>query len=117
ILAASSLRQDESWHKVIIHDIPTNIRSTAEGFNTVKTKVEEFNPGLHLPHPPRWLNTETQWKEKAASAMIITLVGKDTTEKVLRSSLSLFGKKFNVKYYMSFGPNIQCSRCLAFSHH
>ncbi|RPB01373.1 hypothetical protein L873DRAFT_1803948 [Choiromyces venosus 120613-1] len=49
--------------------------------------------------------------------MVITLVGKDTTEKVLRSGLSLFGRKFKAKCYLSFGPDTQCSRCLAFSHH
>ncbi|RPA92769.1 hypothetical protein L873DRAFT_1794085 [Choiromyces venosus 120613-1] len=59
ILAATGLRQDEIWHKVIIYSIPTTIPSTPEGFNTVKTKIEEFNPGLHLPRPLRWLTTET----------------------------------------------------------
>ncbi|RPA96850.1 hypothetical protein L873DRAFT_1791431 [Choiromyces venosus 120613-1] len=53
IVAATALRQDEIWHKVIIHSIPTTISSTPEGFNTVKTKIEEFNLSLHLPHPPR----------------------------------------------------------------
>ncbi|RPA91292.1 hypothetical protein L873DRAFT_1582079, partial [Choiromyces venosus 120613-1] len=117
ITTATGLRQDEIWHKVIIHSIPTTIPSTPEGFNTVKTEIEEFNPGLHLPPPPRWLTTETQWKDKAASAMVITLVGKDTTEKVLRSSLSLFGRKLKAQRYLSFGPDTQCSRCLAFNHH
>ncbi|RPA91575.1 hypothetical protein L873DRAFT_1794765 [Choiromyces venosus 120613-1] len=53
IPAATGLRQDEIWHKVIIHGIPTTIPSTPKGFNTVKTEIEEFNPGLHLPRPPR----------------------------------------------------------------
>ncbi|RPB01370.1 hypothetical protein L873DRAFT_1891677 [Choiromyces venosus 120613-1] len=53
ITAATGLRQDEIWHIVIIHSIPTTIPSTPEGFNTVKTEIEEFNPGLHLPHYPR----------------------------------------------------------------
>ncbi|RPA98021.1 hypothetical protein L873DRAFT_1915351 [Choiromyces venosus 120613-1] len=75
----------------------------------IKTKIEEFNPGLHLPHPPRWLTTETQQKDKAASAIVITLVGKDATEKVLRSGLSLFGRKFKAQRYLSFGPDTQCS--------
>ncbi|RPB02243.1 hypothetical protein L873DRAFT_1802177 [Choiromyces venosus 120613-1] len=49
--------------------------------------------------------------------MVITLVGKDATEKVLRSGLSLFGRKFKVQHYLSFGPDTQCSRCLAFGHY
>ncbi|RPA97421.1 hypothetical protein L873DRAFT_1920021, partial [Choiromyces venosus 120613-1] len=49
--------------------------------------------------------------------MVITLVGKDSTEKVLRSGLSLFGRKFKAQCYLSFGPDTQCSRCQAFGHH
>ncbi|RPB01377.1 hypothetical protein L873DRAFT_1803959 [Choiromyces venosus 120613-1] len=49
--------------------------------------------------------------------MVLTLVGKDATEKVLRSGLSLFGRKFKAQRYLSFGPDTQCSRCLAFGHH
>ncbi|RPA98031.1 hypothetical protein L873DRAFT_1790557 [Choiromyces venosus 120613-1] len=60
IPAATGLRQDEIWHKVIIHGILTTIPSTHKGFNTVKTEIEEFNPGLHPHCPPRWLTTETQ---------------------------------------------------------
>ncbi|RPA88876.1 hypothetical protein L873DRAFT_1584835, partial [Choiromyces venosus 120613-1] len=117
ILAATGLRLDGILYKVIIHRIPTTIPSTPEGFNTVKTEIEEFNPGLHLPCPPGWLTTETQRKGKAGSAMIITLIGKDTTEKVLRSGLSLSGRKFKAQHYLSFGPDTQCSRWLAFGHH
>ncbi|RPA96854.1 hypothetical protein L873DRAFT_1810950 [Choiromyces venosus 120613-1] len=49
--------------------------------------------------------------------MVITLVGKVATEKLLRSGLSLFGRKFKVQHYQSFGPDTQCCRCLAFGHH
>ncbi|RPA91211.1 hypothetical protein L873DRAFT_1819785, partial [Choiromyces venosus 120613-1] len=49
--------------------------------------------------------------------MVITLVGKDATERILRSGLSLFGRKFKAQHYLSFSPDSQCSRCLAFGHH
>ncbi|RPA92876.1 hypothetical protein L873DRAFT_1631004, partial [Choiromyces venosus 120613-1] len=111
------LRQDKIWYKVIIHDISTTIPSTLEVFNTVKTEIAEFNPGSHLPHLPRWLTTETQWKEKAVSVTVISRVRKDALEKVLRSDLSLFGRKFKAQYYLSFSPDTKCSRCLAFDHH
>ncbi|RPA89079.1 hypothetical protein L873DRAFT_1823516 [Choiromyces venosus 120613-1] len=39
--------------------------------------------------------------------MVITLVEKDTTEKVLRSGISLFGWQFKAQRYL----------CLTFSHH
>src|SRR5437879_13762047 len=75
------------------------------------------NPGTHLPRPPRWLTTEAQRQDKAASAMVLTIAGKDSTEKALSRGLSLFGKKFKVQRYLTFGPDSQCTKCLAFGHH
>src|SRR5205807_478548 len=59
IPAATGLRKDDIWHKVILHGIPTTTT-----FNTVQSEVEEFNPGTHLPRPPRWLTTEAQVRTK-----------------------------------------------------
>src|SRR5437588_5228179 len=85
--------------------------------NTVQSESEEFNPGTHLPRPPRWLTTDVQHQDKAASGMVLTIAGKDSTEKALSRGLSLFGKKFKVQRYLSFGPDSQCTKCLAFGHH
>jgi hypothetical protein len=112
IPAASGLRKDEVWHKVIIHGIPTTTT-----FPTVQAETEAFNPGTHLPRPPRWLTTEAQRQNKAASAMVLTIAGKDPTDKALSRGLSLFGRKFKVQRYLTFGPDTQCSRCLKFGHH
>ncbi|CUS07140.1 unnamed protein product, partial [Tuber aestivum] len=112
IPAASGLRKDEVWHKVIIHGIPTTTT-----FPTVQAEIEAFNPGTHLPRPPRWLTTEAQRQNKAASAMVLTIAGKDPTDKALSRGLSLFGRKFKVQSYLTFGPDTQCSRCLKFGHH
>src|SRR5437899_6335977 len=112
IPAATGLRKDEIWHKVILHGIPTTTT-----FNTVQSEIEEFNPGTHIPRAPRWLTTEAQRQDKAASAMVLTIAGKDSTEKALSRGLSLFGKKFKVQRYLTFGPDSQCTKCLAFGHH
>src|SRR5437588_466135 len=112
IPAATGLRKDEIWHKVILHGIPTTTT-----FNTVQSEIEECNPGTHLPRPPRWLTTVAQRQDKAASAMVLTIAGKDSTEKALSRGLSLLGKKFKVQRYLSFGPDSQCTKCLAFGHH
>src|SRR5205807_2628990 len=100
IPTATGLRKDEIWHKVILHGI-----STTTTFNTVQSEIEEFNLGTHLPCPPRWLTTEAQYQDKAASAMVRTIAGKDSTEKALSRGLSLFGKKFKVQRYLTFGPD------------
>ena len=55
IPAATGLRKDEIWHKVIVHGIPTS-----SPFDTVQSEVQDFNPGIHLPRPPKWLATEAQ---------------------------------------------------------
>jgi hypothetical protein len=112
IPAATGLRKDEIWHKVIIHGIPTT-----SSFSTVQSEVQDFNPGIHLPRPPRWLTTEAQRTKKAASTMVLTIAGKEAADKAIASGLSLFGKKFKVQKYLTFGPDTQCSKCLAFGHH
>ncbi|RPA90359.1 hypothetical protein L873DRAFT_1577634, partial [Choiromyces venosus 120613-1] len=99
-------------HKVILHVIPTT-----SSFTTIQTEIEEFNPGTHLPCLPRWLTTEAQCQDKAASAMVLTIASKDSTDKALSNGLSLFGRKFKVQGYLTFGPDTQCNKCLAFGHH
>jgi hypothetical protein len=112
IPAATGLRKDEIWHKVIIHGIPTS-----SSFTTVQSEVQDFNPGTHLPRPPRWLTTEAQRSKKSASTMVLTIAGKEAADKAISSGLSLFGKKFKVQKYLTFGPDTQCNNCLAFGHH
>src|SRR5437879_10038566 len=112
IPAAIGLRKDEIWHKVILHGIPTSTT-----FTTVQSEIEEYNQDTHLPRPPRWLTTDAQCQDKAASAMVLTKIGRDATDKALSRGLSLFGKKFKVQRYLTFGPDSQCTKCLAFGHH
>ncbi|RPA90358.1 hypothetical protein L873DRAFT_1718088, partial [Choiromyces venosus 120613-1] len=100
------------WHKVIPNGIPTT-----SPFTTVQTEIEEFNPGIHLCCLPRWLTTEAQHQDKAASAMVLTIAGKDSTDMVLSKGLSLFDRKFKVQRYLTFGPDTQCNKYLAFGHH
>ncbi|RPA94019.1 hypothetical protein L873DRAFT_1793301 [Choiromyces venosus 120613-1] len=49
--------------------------------------------------------------------MVLTIVGKDSTDKALNTGLSLFGRKFKVQGYLTCGPDNQCNICLAFGHH
>ncbi|RPA94016.1 hypothetical protein L873DRAFT_1703115, partial [Choiromyces venosus 120613-1] len=103
---------DEIWHKVILHGIPTTSSLT-----TLQEEIEESKPGIHLSRLPRWLTTEDQHQNKAASAMVLIIAGKDCSDKVLSKGLSLFGRKFNVQGYLTFGPDSQCNKCLAFGPH
>jgi len=49
--------------------------------------------------------------------MVLPIAGNDAAIKALTSGLSLFGRKFKVQKYLSFGPYTQCNNCLAFGHH
>ena len=71
IPSATCLRNDEIWYKVIIHGIPTS-----SSFQTLQSEVQDFNPGVKLPRPPRWLTTEAQRSKKSASTMVLTIAGK-----------------------------------------
>ncbi|RPA96848.1 hypothetical protein L873DRAFT_1693412, partial [Choiromyces venosus 120613-1] len=99
-------------YKVILYSIPTT-----SSFSTIQTEIKEFNPRTHLPYLPRWLTTEAQYQDKATLAMVLTIAGKDSTDKALSKDLSLFGRKFMVQHYLTFGPDTQCNKCLAFGHH
>ncbi|RPA92877.1 hypothetical protein L873DRAFT_1708265, partial [Choiromyces venosus 120613-1] len=83
----------------------------------IKTEIEDFKPRTHLPHLARWLTTEAQLQNKAALAMVLTIAGKDSTDKALSKGLSFFGRKFKVQRYLTFGLDTQCNKYLAFSHH
>ncbi|RPB04564.1 hypothetical protein L873DRAFT_1636803, partial [Choiromyces venosus 120613-1] len=83
----------------------------------VQTEIEEFNPGTYLPHLPRWLTTGAQCQDKAASAMVLTLASKDSLVKALSKVLSLFGRQFKVQHYLTFSPDTQYNKYMAFSHH
>ncbi|RPB04742.1 hypothetical protein L873DRAFT_1921948 [Choiromyces venosus 120613-1] len=55
--------------------------------------------------------------EQAALAMVLIIAGKDSADKALCKGLSLFSRKFKVQHYLTFDPDIQCNKCLAFGHH
>ncbi|RPA93571.1 hypothetical protein L873DRAFT_1704833, partial [Choiromyces venosus 120613-1] len=99
-------------HKVILHGIPTT-----SSFTTIQAEVEEFNPRIHLSCLPRWLTTEAQCQNKAASAMVLTIASQGSTDKTLSKGLSLISRKFKVQRYLAFGPDNQWNKCLAFGHH
>jgi len=82
-----------------------------------QSEVQAFNPCIHLSRPPRWLTTETQRSKKSASTMVLTILGKDAATKAISTGLSIFGRKFKVQKYLTFGPDTQCNKCLAFGHH
>ncbi|RPB04739.1 hypothetical protein L873DRAFT_1665235, partial [Choiromyces venosus 120613-1] len=83
----------------------------------IQTEIVQFNPGIHLAHLPRCLTTEVQHQDKAASAMVLTIVSIDSTDKALSKGISIFGRKFKVQCYLTFGPATQCNKCLVFGHH
>ncbi|RPB00732.1 hypothetical protein L873DRAFT_1679543, partial [Choiromyces venosus 120613-1] len=64
-----------------------------------------------------WLTMKAQRQNKPASAMVLTIASKDSTDEALSKGLSLFGRKFKVQYYLTFGADTQCNKYLAFFHH
>ncbi|KAG0644053.1 hypothetical protein HOY80DRAFT_1031342 [Tuber brumale] len=99
IPAAFGLTKDEIWYKVILHGVPTS--ST---FNTIESEIEEFNPGTHFLHPPRWFTTIAQCQENEASAIVLTIGGKDSHDKALRRGLLLLRRKHRGRRSIGANP-------------
>ncbi|KAL0630286.1 hypothetical protein Q9L58_010867, partial [Maublancomyces gigas] len=74
--SATSLQKEVQVVQVVIHNIPTTIPSTSEGYQQVLTEVQTFNPGTTLHRTPRWLTRPVQRENKAASSMVLSIVGR-----------------------------------------
>ncbi|KAL0630495.1 hypothetical protein Q9L58_010658, partial [Maublancomyces gigas] len=61
--SATGLQKEFQIVQIVIHNIPTTIPSTEEGFNQVHREVEHFNPGITLHRSPHWLTKKAKERE------------------------------------------------------
>jgi hypothetical protein len=92
--------------RYVVNGIPT--ATTRED---AREEIEMLYPGAKLAKTPRWLTTAENRQDKAASSMVISIVGCTKLSKVL-----LFNRKCDVREYIPFRDTTQCSQCQRFSH-
>jgi hypothetical protein len=95
------------WTRYIVNGIPT--ATTPEDG---REELEMLYPAAKLAKTPRWLTTAENRQDKAASSMVITLVG----PKLRYSKRLLFNRECEVREYIPFRDTTQCSRCQHFGH-
>src|SRR5271155_3670003 len=82
--------RDTTWHKVVIHGIPTAIFNDGKGMSLLEEEIKVYN-GLSLISKPKWLSSsENRAKNRFASAIIAFETEKEA-EKALRNRLQIAG--------------------------
>jgi hypothetical protein len=76
-----------------------------------REEIEMLYPTAKLAKTPRWPTTAENRPEKAASSMVITIVGHAKLSKML-----LFNLEWEVREYLPFRDTTQCSQCQRFGH-
>jgi hypothetical protein len=103
-----SAHVSQRWTRYVLNEIPT-----ATMPEDAREEIEMLYPAAKLAKAPRWLTTAENRQDKAASSMVITLVG---PTKLRHSKMSLFNRECDVGEYIPFRDTTQCSRCQRFGH-
>jgi hypothetical protein len=101
-----SAHVSQLWSRYVINGIPTTTTP-----DDAREEIEWLYPAAKLAKAPRWLTTAENRREKAASSMVITLVGRTKLSQML-----LFNRECDVREYIPFRDTTQCSRCQRFGH-
>ena len=107
--------RDTTWHKVVIHGIPTAIFNDEKGMTLLEEEIKVYN-GLSLISKPKWLSSsENRAKNRFASAIIAFETEKEA-EKALRNRLQIAGISVKTAKFVSTKRNTQCLKCLKYGH-
>jgi hypothetical protein len=108
LIPTVSAHVSQRWTRYVLNGIPT--ATTPED---AREEIEMLYPAAKLAKTPRWLTTAENRQDKAASSMVITLVG---PTKLRYSKMLLFNRECDVREYIPFRDTTQCNRCQRFGH-
>jgi hypothetical protein len=111
-LKPTETRINERWTKFLLHNVPTNANLPA-----VRNEIEATYPSLCLGQDPRWLVPTERRANKAASTLVISLVGSINYKCLGTSQLAICNRMCRVDEYFSWHPTSQCSNCQEYGHH
>jgi len=96
---------------VLVHGIPTS-KSLAE----IVYQLTTFNTGLSLTSQPRWLTTDDARAGKAASTVVISIMGPRASDYVGKR-LAAFSSTYRTERRLRFNSHTQCSKCQGYGSH
>jgi hypothetical protein len=112
IPGACSLHLDTPIIQMVLHGIPTTF-----DFGDLQTELTSDNPGLVMAVPQRCLTKPEQRKEKRASSLVISLLGKRAKDVTSRPHHLAFSTTLRAERKLRFSPSTKCARCRRFGHH
>jgi hypothetical protein len=111
-LKPTETRINERWTKFLLHNVPTNANLPA-----VRSEIEDTYPSLCLGQDPRWLVPTERRANKAASTLVISLIGHVDYKRLGTSQLAICNRMCKIDEYFSWHPTSQCSNCQEYGHH
>jgi hypothetical protein len=111
-LKPTETRINERWTKFLLHNIPTNANLPA-----VRSEIEDTYPSLRLGQDPCWLVPSERRVNKAASTLVISLIGSVDYKRLGTSQLAICNRMCKIDEYFSWHPTSQCSNCQEYGHH
>jgi hypothetical protein len=111
-LKPTETRINERWTKFLLHNVPTNANLPA-----VRSEIEDTYPSLRLGQNPRWLVPTERRTNKAASTLVISLIGNVNYKRLGTSQLAICNRMCKIDEYFSWHPTSQCSNCQEYGHH
>jgi hypothetical protein len=111
-LKPTETRINERWTKFLLHNVPTNANLPA-----VRSEIEDTYPSLRLGQDPRWLVPTERRANKAASTLVISLIGNVDYKCLGTSQLAICNRMCKIDEYFSWHPTSQCSNCQEYGHH
>jgi hypothetical protein len=111
-LKPTETRINERWTKFLLHNVPTNANLPA-----VRSEIEDTYPSLRLGQDPRWLVPTERRANKAASTLVISLIGSVDYKRLGTSQLAICNRMCKIDEYFSWHPTSQCNNCQEYGHH
>jgi hypothetical protein len=111
-----SMQKDESWHKVVLHSIPTSDFNTTKGMELVIEEIKTFNKGLQPIGTPYWLTSADKRANQRAGSVVVSFATAEEANRAIRHRLFIAGISVRVEKFYATAPTTQCGKCQAFGH-
>ena len=120
---ASDLVPQQRWHWVKIHNVSLvrYMGKTLGGLRLLREELEAENGGVSISADIRWLcraKAQARFQEtKGGTSSVVAVVLGDTTfNRVCKSGVHLFGRRYEVEAFEESRPDAFCSRCSLWGH-
>lgn len=116
LIPFQSAKKDETWHKVVLHGIPTADFNVPHGMELVIEEIKTFNKGLTPVGTPYWLTTPDKRANQRAGSVVVAFATANEASQAIRNRVYIAGISVRVEKLHSTAATTQCSNCQGFGH-